>query len=149
LPLPPDPVLREPRGVLSAECARRRLELARRIGPGVIWIETPGGAELERFFQDDNFYYLSGVELPDIALALRVDQSGALQDDVLFLPPYDANFEVWNGKRLAPGAEAEQATGFRDTAPMDSREKVLAAWAPEVIYTLGEPSKLLPPGARV
>ena len=40
------------------------------------------GADLDRFFQDDDFYYLSGVEIPDIALALHVDASGRLADEV-------------------------------------------------------------------
>jgi len=147
--MPPGPAIAEPRGTLREECAQRRRELARRLGPGVIWIETPQGVELERFFQEDNFYYLSGVELPDIALALRVDEAGALQDEVLFLPPYDSNFEVWNGKRLSPGAEAEEATGFRSTAPLEARAKVLAAWAPKQVWSLGQPTTTLPQGSLV
>ncbi len=143
------PAIRPPGGRLVDECAARRRELARRIGAGVIWIETPTGPELERFFQEDNFYYLTGIELPDIALALRMDEAGGLVDEVLFLPPYDPNFEVWNGARLAPGPQADEATGFRSTAPMDSRESVLAGWAPALVCTLGEPATPLPQGCRV
>lgn len=136
----------EVRGDLATECARRRLALAERIGPGVIWVETPSGLDLERFFQEDNFYYLTGVELPDIAMALLVDSDGSLLDEVLFLPPYDATFEVWNGKRLAPGREAEQQTGFRRTQPMDARDEVLAGWGPQIIHVLDEVSATLPEG---
>jgi Xaa-Pro aminopeptidase len=132
----------EPEGDLRDECARRRRDLASKLGgPCVVWVETPSGPELERFFQEDNFYYLTGVELPDIAMALRVDDQGQLVDEVLFLPPHDANFEVWNGARLSPGKEAEAATGFRRTLPLDERDALLAEWAPTTVHALGPPEQ--------
>jgi Xaa-Pro aminopeptidase len=139
----------EPRGDLSTETMRRRMALAERLGPGVVWIETPTGTDLERFYQEDNFYYLTGVEIPDVALALLVDDNGSLVDEVLFLPPYDANFEVWNGKRLAPGAEAEALTGFRRTEPIGSRDEVLSKWEPSVIHAYPKVSADVPDGADV
>jgi Xaa-Pro aminopeptidase len=130
-------VYEQPVGDLREECARRRRELAAKVGgPSVVWVETPSGPELERFFQEDNFYYLSGVELPDVALALRIDAQGQLVDEVLFLPAHDRNFEVWNGARLAPGAEAEAATGFRRTLEVGGRAALLAEWAPETLHVL-------------
>jgi Xaa-Pro aminopeptidase len=149
----PDPDLPEPPGRLAEECAQRRLELAARLGPsegaGVVWIETQDGPELERFFQQDDFYYLSGVELPDIALALLVDEAGGLVDEVLFLPPHDSDFEVWNGRRLEPGAEAEKETGFRRTAPLSERAERLAGWAPTRVWSLAQPRVELPEGTTV
>jgi Xaa-Pro aminopeptidase len=139
----------EPRGDLATETMRRRMALAERLGPGVIWVETPTGTDLERFYQEDNFYYLSGVEIPDIALALLVDENGSLADEVLFLPAYDANFEVWNGKRLSPGDEAEEATGFRRTEPLSARDDVLSEWEPSVIHAYPKVSAEVPDGADV
>jgi len=156
--------IREPVGNLPQECADRRRALAAALGsngPGVFWIEALDGANLERFFQEDDFWYLSGVEIPDVALAVVVDGSGAITDEVLFLPPHDPRFEVWNGKRLAPGAEAEAATGFRRTARLTTRnedgslkkkgdeEALLAGWAPATVWTKGPVRTALPAGATV
>jgi Xaa-Pro aminopeptidase len=133
----------EPEGNLAQECAQRRRDLAARIGgPCVVWIETPSGPELERFFQEDYFYYLTGVELPDIAMGMQVDADGQVTDEVLFLPDRDPNFEVWNGARLAPGPEAEAATGFRRTAPLEARLGTLAEWSPGNVHALREPEQV-------
>ena len=141
----------EPEGDLRDECARRRRDLAARLGgPCVVWVETPSGPDLERFFQEDNFYYLTGVELPDIAMAMKVDAQGQVEDEVLFLPAHDDNFEVWNGKRLSPGAEAEAATGFRRTLPLEDRDKTLAEWAPTTVHALVPPEQVhLPASAAL
>lgn len=132
--LPVEPALVEPRGDLPAECSRRRIALAAAVGEGVVFARAAPEDELGLFFQQDDFYYLSGVEIPDIALALRVDGSGALADEVLFLPPHDPMHETWNGARLAPGRQAEKATGFRRTAPLSELGAVLAGWAPATIH---------------
>jgi len=145
--LPPGPILRAPRGKLAEECSRRRIELARKLGgPGVIWVSSAPNNDLDRFFQSDDFYYLSGVEIPDIALALLVDAHGALADEVLFLPPHDPQFETWNGARLSPGPEAEAATGFRRTAAVGDEAAVLAAWKAPTLYVIGTPPATLPAG---
>jgi len=153
-----------PVGDLREECGKRRRALAAALGssgPGVVWIEAPDGANLERFFQDDDVYYLTGLELPDIELALVVGEGGALVDEVLFLPAHDDNFEIWNGKRLSPGAEAEAATGVRHTALMTPREqaagtpaagdeaRLLAGWAPATIWVRGPARVELPAAATV
>lgn len=128
-------VYEQPAGDLREECARRRRELAAKLGgPAVVWMESPAEPELQRFFQDDNFYYVSGVEEPNIALALRIDEAGRLQDEVMFLPPKDPGDEVWNGVHLAPGPESAEATGFRRTLPLEQREQLLAEWAPATLH---------------
>ena len=89
------PTLRQPRGRLADECARRRRELAAKVGgPAVIWVAAAPENDLDRFYQSDDFYYLTGVEIPDVGLALHVDASGQLADEVLFLPPHDPQFET-------------------------------------------------------
>ena len=88
-----------------------------------MWIPARGFDEADPFFQSDDFYYLTGLEVPDIALLLVVDDAGGLADEVLYLPPEDPVFELWNGDRLAPGPEAEEVTGFRRTAALPGSEE--------------------------
>jgi Xaa-Pro aminopeptidase len=143
-------VYQQPPGDLAADASQRRLALAGKLGgPAVVWIDSAPGEELERFFQEDDFYYLTGVEQSDISAALRIDAEGQLQDEVLFLPPHDANWEVWNGKRHSPGAEAEKATGFRRTLPLDQRAALLAEWKPAVLNAKAEPAVALPEGCTL
>lgn len=140
-----------PPGELSVDASQRRAALAGKLGgPAIVWMDSAPGQELNRFFQEDDFYYLSGVEQADIALALRVDAEGQLQDEVLFLPPFDANWVVWNGPRFTPGAEAEKATGFRRTLPLDQRATLLAEWAAPVLHAKAEPAGVaLPAGSTL
>ena len=143
--LVPGPELRAPRGTLAEECARRRRELAARLqGPCVAWVSSAPANNLSRFYQSNDFYYLAGVEVADVALALHVDASGALADEVLFLPPKDPQYESWNGARLSPGPEAEAATGFRRTAPVGDEAQVLAAWQAPMLYVIGTAPEPLP-----
>jgi Xaa-Pro aminopeptidase len=147
---PKGPTLRQPRGKLQDECAQRRLDLARTLGgPCVIWVSSAPGNDLDRFYQSDDFYYLAGVEVPDIALALHVDASGQLADEVLFLPPHDEQFETWNGARLSPGPPAETATGFRKTAPLGDAAALLASWTAPTLYVIGTPPAPLPSGMQL
>jgi Xaa-Pro aminopeptidase len=144
----PDDVVTEPRGSLPAECSRRRIALAAALGDGVLVAQAGPPNELGLFFQHDDFYYLSGVEIPAIALALRI-QDGALADEVLFLPPHDPMHETWNGARLAPGKDAERATGFRRTEPLSALADVVAEWAPATIHAVNGAPKGLPAGAEL
>jgi Xaa-Pro aminopeptidase len=145
-------VYSQPPGELSTDAAQRRLALAAKLGgPSVVWLDSQSSNEIEdRFFQEDNFYYLTGLEQADVSLALRIDEEGHLQDEVLFLPEHDANWEVWNGPRLSPGADAEKATGLRRTALLKERSAVLAEWAPTVLHAKAAPDGVaLPEGCKV
>jgi len=139
------------------EYADRRVALARTVGgPSAVWVEARGFDELDPFFQDDDFYYLSGVEIPDIALLLVIGADGELEDEVLFLPPHDPVFELWNGARLAPGPEAATATGFRSTRAMPGSEGEPADWPAllgeldvERVHTLETPDWEAPAGVTL
>ncbi|MCB9899435.1 MAG: aminopeptidase P N-terminal domain-containing protein [Planctomycetes bacterium] len=114
-----DPVIVPPPDVLVDECRARRVALAEGLGgPALVFVRAAPGDDENRFFQADDFWYLAGVDIPDIALALVVGQDGELLDEVLFLPEHDPVYQVWSGDRLAPGPEAEAATGFARTAPL-------------------------------
>ncbi len=91
---------------------QRRRDLARSIGRGVIVIwgngDDRGAGDVGTFRQNSDFYYLTGVELPNAILVLRP----AEEEEYLFLPPRDPDVEQWTGPKWGPGEEAEEALGF-------------------------------------
>lgn len=100
----------------AVEAAVRRQRLGALLGePGLVLLRAPAWDESERFFQSDDLWYLTGVDLPDIGLALVLGPEGELQREVLFLPEKDTGFERWNGPRLAPGPGACTVTGLSET----------------------------------
>ena len=121
---------------LADECRDRRDALAERLGDGFVWLTAAEENELGRFFQSNDFYYLTGVESPEVAMAMHV-RGGRILDEVLFLQPRDLDWEVWNGARLYPGEAAEEATGFRRTLPLDDQQSVLDGWGAGTLYTDG------------
>jgi Xaa-Pro aminopeptidase len=82
--------------------AKRRAKVMEQIGNGIVIMQ---GAELPeayvKFRQDNNFYYLTGVEMPNAVLIM----DGKTKTSVLFVPdriPGDIKDEA----RIVPGAEA-------------------------------------------
>lgn len=82
--------------------AKRRAKVMEQIGDGIVIMQ---GAELPeayvKFRQDNNFYYLTGVEMPNAVLVL----DGKEKRSVLFVPdkiPGDIKDEA----RIVPGQEA-------------------------------------------
>jgi Xaa-Pro aminopeptidase len=71
--------------------------------------------------QEPNFFYLSGVELPNAALLLSQGR------DELYVPPRQANLEAWTGPRFGPGEEAAKALGFAAVRSRQAGEKVVEA----------------------
>jgi len=91
--------------------AARREALMHRIEGSVAVLQgAPETRAYTPFRQDNNFYYLTGVEAPGALLLL----DGARRQTILFLPSRDQNRERWEGPRLSPGAEARKATGIEE-----------------------------------
>ncbi|MDG2148954.1 MAG: Xaa-Pro peptidase family protein [Planctomycetota bacterium] len=152
-----EPIITPPRATPD-EFSARRAALAKALGassdePFAIWVPARAFDELDPFFQDDDFYYLSGSEIPDIALLMVVDAEGSLTADTLFLPDKDPNFELWNGTRLSPGPDATQQTGFVSTAPLpvttDSWSDTIAETGVARVLTLSAPPWTAPEGVEV
>jgi Xaa-Pro aminopeptidase len=61
-----------------------------------------------KFRQDNDFWYLTGVDQPHASMILW-PESG---EEALYLPPRDKSQDRWIGPRLGPGPEAADATGF-------------------------------------
>ena len=118
--------------------AARRNALMKRIEGSVAVLQ---GAAAPRayaaFRQDNNFYYLTGVEEPDALLLLDATRHRSL----LFLPPRGEEAEKREGPGLFAGPEARKETGidevldlsqFRDE--LEKRKKVF-----QFLYTPSSP----------
>jgi Xaa-Pro aminopeptidase len=95
--------------------AGRRAELARRVASGVVvLLGLPNPRDNRTFRQDKNFWYLTGIESPDVAVVLDVDAG----TEVLFLNPASAMLEKWMGELWDAGdAWVTDVTGFTDVRP--------------------------------
>jgi Xaa-Pro aminopeptidase len=103
----------------------RRAKLRTKVdGPVVLFGHTSRqeGGEVAVFFQDENFYYLTGYNEPDAALLLIPDlPNGGKPEgatEILYLPPRDPRRAKWEGPKLGPDdAGAAEKTGFQSVKP--------------------------------
>ena len=98
----------------------RRTALLERIGNGVALIRSADEKSIEGdypqdsdFRQDNNFFYLTGLETPESWLALVAHKDGP-DSVILYIPPRNSDQERWTGPKLGPGPEATAATGIAD-----------------------------------
>ena len=128
------------------EYRARRIELAKKLDDGVLVLfgHTEKGEENIRtgFFQESNFYYLTGWREPGAILLVAPPQ-----DDkpyaVLFLPRRHPDQEKWTGRKAGPDdANIDQLTGFDTVLPVESLESELRKQLDRYsrIYTVGERS---------
>ncbi len=112
----------------NADYQERRAKLRSMInGPVVIFGYTSrqDTGEVAVFFQEENFYYLTGHSEPDAALLLIPDspdaKSSTAPHEILYLPPRNPNDEKWGGPRMGPDdPEAPAKTGFQAVEPFAS-----------------------------
>jgi Xaa-Pro aminopeptidase len=104
--------------------ARREKLRAQVDGPIVLFGYTSRqeGGEVAVFFQDENFYYLSGYDEPDAALLLIPDPPNGKKlegpSEILYLPPRDPRRAKWEGPKLGPDdPSAAEKTGFQAVKP--------------------------------
>jgi Xaa-Pro aminopeptidase len=93
-----------------AEYKARRDRLAARIKGNVLVLRAAPDKELTKYYQEGNFYYLTGIDQPDAILLL--DAASNPPKEFLFLPERKPAEERWTGVKMGPGPEAEKATGF-------------------------------------
>lgn len=112
--------------VQPAEYKQRRVALAAAVGaahPGEqVLVVLRGGSkqpDFGTFPQDQDFFYLTGVAEPDVAMLLVVDD-GELTRDELLVPPYSPFSAKWDGRFLAPGEESARRTGFGEVGNVRS-----------------------------
>jgi Xaa-Pro aminopeptidase len=114
--------------VSLSEFAARRAKLRASLdgAPALLLGRTEKEAAEDRsgFFQEPNFYYLTGVTVPGAALLLTPE------GDRLYLPRRDAKTELWYGHRLAfEDPEAGRLTGLA-IRPADRLEADVQALDP-------------------
>jgi Xaa-Pro aminopeptidase len=132
----------------------RRADLRKSLGDGVtvLFGRTEDKEDLHTgFFQESNFYYLTGWQEPGAILLLAPlpDESKApgyaakarLPREILFLPERDLEQEKWTGRKLSPeDPNTREVTGFDTVMPAERFESelhnVLEAYAR--IYTLAD-----------
>lgn len=105
----------------------RRLQLARALKKGVVLIRGMGPTRgYTRFHQDKAFWYLTGIESPDAALLMDLDN----QREILFVPQRNAGLEAWDGEMWdASDAWIPALSGFQEVRPQSELLPMLAELA--------------------
>lgn len=105
--------------------AARRKKVMEKIGDGFAVLL---GAELTesytKFRQDNNFYYLSGVEIPDAVLII----DGRKKQSLLLVPDYIPN-DIKSEAFIKPGKEAATAYKFDMVLSRSSLSSILQRYA--------------------
>ena len=117
--------------------ASRRAELRKALPSGAVVLFGRTEADTDDlrsgFFQEPNFYYLTGWNQPGAVLVIEPSR------DILFLPPKDPEAEKWTGSKLsAQDQNAGAVTGFENVMPAPKLEAellILLAQYPR-LYTL-------------
>jgi Xaa-Pro aminopeptidase len=121
------------------EYRSRRAALRKALGDSVFI--AFGATERERgelrsgFFQEQNFFYLTGWTEPGAILVLTPKK------EVLMLPKRDPEREKWTGPKLGPDSpDIQKITGFEAVAPAESFEATLPFTVAEAsrVYSLGD-----------
>src|SRR5215470_7164617 len=121
----------------NSEYQARRAKLRGMLdGPVVLFGYTSKhyGGEVSVFFQDENFYYLTGYNEPDAALLLIPERPNGkaygFLNEILRLPPRDARRAKWEGPKVGPeDANASEKTGFETVRPFAALREDLVAVA--------------------
>lgn len=101
----------------AAELSARRARLLAELGAGlVVLAAAPEIAGFDPVRQDNDFYYLTGVEAPHAYLTL----DAATGHGVLYLPPRDEKHEKTDGPTLSDedGAFVRSRTGIEEVRPL-------------------------------
>jgi Xaa-Pro aminopeptidase len=108
----------------AAEYQARRAKLRAEVdGPVVLFGYTShnDAGEVAVFFQDEDFYYLTGYSEPDAAMVLLPDAAGKAASgpvEILYLPPRDPREAIWGGAHLGPNdSGVAEKTGFQAVKP--------------------------------
>ena len=123
------------------EFSARRAVVMARIGDAVAIIqgttERPGE---QAFRQANQFFYLSGVEMPRAILVI----DGRTKKTTLYLQPRDERRERMYGPLMFPGDEAAKVTGIDSVLPRDQFAASLAQLLREgrTVYTPFRPEVL-------
>jgi Xaa-Pro aminopeptidase len=121
----------------AAEYQGRRAKLRSEVdGPVVLfgYASRNYAGEVAVFFQDEDFYYLTGYNEPDAAVVLIPDaaagKSSSGPAEILYLPPRDPREAIWGGAHMGPNDPGvAEKTGFQAVKPFAELRADLAALA--------------------
>jgi Xaa-Pro aminopeptidase len=140
---------------VSPEYAERRAKLRKSIPDGVLVLFGNKESEdlHEGFFQETNFFYLTGWEEPGAILVLTPElekdapgasERGRVPREILFLPQRAPGEEKWTGRKLGPDdPNVRDVTGFSSVMPAERFETELHALLdlyPTVYSLAGDPA---------
>jgi Xaa-Pro aminopeptidase len=114
------------------EFAARRAQVLERIGDGVVVIQgATETSSYEKFRQSNQFYYLTGVEVPRAIAVI----DGRTHSSTLYIQPTSEAMERSEGPLLKPGADAERLTGFEHVALRDEFAAFASTLGGRTVYT--------------
>ena len=134
-----------PAGPVPPEALQaRRAQVMEAMGTGVAILGSAATRSIEahgshpqdsNFRQDNDFFYLTGLETPDSWLVLIAGEDG---DSVamLFLPERDSAAERWTGPKLGPGPEAAGLTGIDSVLGANDAERAIS----QLVFGRGSPA---------
>ena len=114
------------------EFAARRARVMQAIGNGVVVMQgATETAAYERFRQSNQFFYLTGVEVPRAILVI----DGQTKTSTLYVMPRNERMERSEGPVLTPGADAERLTGLERVAPREEFATAARSFSGRILYT--------------
>ena len=109
----------------------RRQALFARLGTGVAILRSGEEKSIETdhpqdsdYREDDDFFYLTGLEEPGSWLVLIASDSVPGQA-ILYLPPRNPGSEQWTGVKLGPSDSARALTGISEMHSADSAQQLI------------------------
>jgi len=125
----------------NADYRARRVALSRKTNGGVVVLfaaaEAEGPNALYGFRQDNNFYYLTGLNEPGAAVLIAPEAASEGEGrprpytEILFLPGHNYSQEKWTGPKLGPeNPDARKTTGFDHVEILDKLRDELVRLLP-------------------
>jgi Xaa-Pro aminopeptidase len=114
------------------EFAARRARVMAEIGDGIAVIQgATETAAYEKFRQANQFFYLTGVEVPRAILTI----DGRTKTSTLYLLPRNERMERSEGPVLTPGDAAVSLTGIERVLPRDEFEAAAKSFGNRSVFT--------------
>ncbi len=111
----------------QSEYKARRDRLMDRVRDGIVVLtgrgDDRGYGDVGTFRQENNFFYFTGLEIPNAVLFLLP----AERKEILFIPERNLPIERWTGPKLGPGPDAREFTGISDIRSTQAGEITIDA----------------------
>jgi Xaa-Pro aminopeptidase len=123
----------------------RRKALLEKLTRAAALLPAAWEEELDTYRQANNFYYLTGIEQPELLLLLSPE---ARRPETLYLPARNLSegslSEAWVGKKLGPGKQTEEQTGIAAAVDRNIFPRTIAGLAGSIdrLYFDFKPSPL-------